>query len=149
MNMQQIQNSYKSVQHTIGKYWLWLSLGILLFVAALAVNDANRTTVTLPVTGSSAQAQTVPDAAAQGVADYLRAHSSPSAQAVPDAAVQSVADYLQLHSSPSAQAVPEAEVQSVADYLRLHSNDLNTAVITDPAAKSVMDYLRAHGYEVP
>jgi hypothetical protein len=96
---------------------------IVLSIAALATKDVNRRTAIIPNTsGSPFTAQSVPEAGAQGLAAYLRAHSSPSAQAVPDAAVQGVTGYLQAHSM--------------------------SPLITDPAAKSVMDYLRAHGYGV-
>jgi hypothetical protein len=123
MKTQQLQNTSKNVQGTIGNYWLWLGFGLLLIVAALAIQNVSRTKMSVPVTGSSSQPQSVPDAAARGVADYIRAHSNPSAQAVPEASVQSVADYLQMHSSRSAQAVPDAAVQSVTDYIRLHSSE--------------------------
>jgi hypothetical protein len=77
---------------------------------------------TMPVTRSLVQAQTVPDAAAQGVANYLRAHSA----------------------NLPATTVIDPAAQSVLDYINLHSND-KPAIITDPAAQSVMDYLKAHG----
>jgi hypothetical protein len=101
-------------------------IAIALLVAALAIKDVSRRTAIMPNTGGSLfTAQSVPEAGAQGVADYIRAHSSPSAQAVLDASTQGVATYLKAHSSPSTQAVPETEVQSVADYIRLHSDDLS------------------------
>jgi hypothetical protein len=120
MNTQQNQNASTNV---LGTIWFWLGLGILLFVAALAINTVSRKEAVVPVTGSSSQSQSVPDAAAQGVAGYIEAHSGPSAQAVPDAAAQGIAGYLQAHG--------------------------NGPLITDPAQKGVMDYLRAHGIEVP
>ena len=122
MKTQQLQNPSKNVQRTIGNLGLWLGLAFLVFVAALAIQNVSRRAAIIPNTGSFILAQTVPEAAAQGVTDYIRAHSD-----------------------PSAQAVPEAGVQSVADYLRLHSADLPAAVITDPAVQSVMGYLEAHG----
>jgi hypothetical protein len=124
MKTQQIQNTFKNVQRTTGSLWFWLGLGILLFVAAMTINDLARHTTIIPDTGSPFKAQSVPE---EGV--------------------QSVTDYLRVHSVPSAQAVPEAAVQSVNDYIRLHSNELSTALITDPAAQSVMDYLKAHGIQ--
>jgi hypothetical protein len=125
MNTQQIQNTSRNVQRTIGNLGLWLGLGLLLIVAARAINDASRRAAIIPNTGSPFKAQSVPEAGAQGVAGYLQAHRVPYAQTVPDAAVQSVTDYLQMHSSPSAQTVPDASVQSVMNYIRLHSNDLS------------------------
>jgi hypothetical protein len=72
---------------------------IALFVAALAIKDVSRHTAIIPNTsGSPFTAQSVPEAGAQGVAAYIRAHSSPRAQAVPEAEAQSVANYIRLHS---------------------------------------------------
>jgi len=99
MNTQQIQNTFKNVQRTIGSLWLWLGIGILFLIAALAVNNARRPAVMLPITGSPVKAQTVPEAGAQGVAGYLQAHRVPYAQTVPDAAVQSVMNYIRLHGN--------------------------------------------------
>ena len=126
MNTQQIQGTLKNAKSTAGNVWLWLGLGLLLIVAALAIQNISRraTTASIPETGSPFQDQSVPDAASQGVANYINAHSS-----------------------PFAQSVPEAGVQSVADYIRLHSNDLPEPAITDPAVQSVMDYLKAHGIQ--
>jgi len=125
MNTQQIQSTLKNAQRTAGNVWLWLGLGLLLIVATLAVQNITRraTTATIPNTGAGAPAQP---------------------QSVPEAAVQGVADYINAHSGPFAQSVPDAGVQSVTDYIRLHSNDTSTPSITDPAMQSVMDYLKAH-----
>ena len=123
MNTQQTQKTSLNSQLSIGTYWVWLGLGILIIVAALAIALSHRTEITVPVTGSPSQPQSVPDAAVQGVAGYIEAHSGPSAQSVPEAAAQGVAGYLQAHGTG--------------------------LIITDPAQKSVMDYLRAHGVEVP
>jgi hypothetical protein len=123
MNTRQTQKTSLNSQLSIGTYWLWLGLGILIIVAALAIALSHRTEITVPVTGSPSQPQSVPDAAVQGVAGYIEAHSGPSAQSVPEAAAQGVAGYLQAHGTG--------------------------LIITDPAQKSVMDYLRAHGVEVP
>jgi len=80
---------------------------IALFVAALAMKDVSRRTAIIPNTGGSPfTAQSVPEADAQGVAAYIRAHSGPSAQAVPDASTQSVAAYIHLHSNASQVPVP-------------------------------------------
>jgi hypothetical protein len=152
MNTQQIQNTLKNAKSTGGNIGLWLGLGLLLIVAALAIQNVSRrvTIASIPNTGAGApavQVQSVPDASAQGVTNYINAHSGPSAQSVPEAGVQGVAGYINAHSNPSVQSVPDASVQSVADYLRLHSNDLGTTVITDPAVQSVMDYLKAHGLQ--
>ena len=173
MNKQQIQNRLKTFQFGSGRQWLWLGFGLLLVVAALAINNASRPAPTAKNAASPiGMAQSVPEAAAQGVADYIAAHSDSSAQTVPDASAQSVANYLQAHGVPFAQTVPEASVQSVTDYLRihntgnfisqsvpeaavqsvtdyirLHANDMSTALITDPAATSEMDYLKAHGVQ--
>jgi hypothetical protein len=115
-----------NIQRIIGNFWFWLGFSLLLIVTVLAVQNVSRRaeTATIPETGAPAAAQSVPEAAVQGVTDYLKAHSNPSGQAVPD-----------------------ASVQSVADYLRLHSADQPPAAITDPAVKSVMDYLKAHGIQ--
>ncbi len=99
MKTQQIQNTLKGVQRTTGNLGWWLGLGILLFGAALALNNVSRTAATIPNTGSPSQVQTVPDASMQSVANYLQVHSIPYAQTVPDAAVQSVMDYIRLHSN--------------------------------------------------
>jgi len=123
MNTQQTQKTSLNSQLSIGTYWLWLGLGTLIIVAALAIALSHRTEITVPVTGSPSRPQSVPDAAVQGVAGYIEAHSGPSVQTVPDAAEQGVAGYLQAHGTG--------------------------LIITDPAQKSVMDYLRAHGIEVP
>ena len=123
MTTQQNQKELHSTQLTIGNIWFWLGIVLLLFAAALVINAVNRTEVTVPGTGSSAQPQSVPDAAVQGVAGYIEAHSGPSVQTVPDAAEQGVAGYLQAHGTG--------------------------LIITVPAQKSVMDYLRAHGNDVP
>jgi len=123
MNTQQTQKTSLNSHLSIGTYWLWLGLGILIIVAALAIALSHRTEITVPVTGSPSRPQSVPDAAVQGVAGYIEAHSGPSAQSVPEAAAQGVAGYLQAHGTG--------------------------LIITDPAQKSVMDYLRAHGVEVP
>lgn len=117
------QMNQKALANVFGNIWFWLGIGILLFVAALAINNFSRKEVSIPLTGSSSRPQSVPDAAAQGVAGYIEAHSGPSVQVGPEAAVQGVAGYLQAHDTGS--------------------------IITDPAQKSVMDYLRAHGNEVP
>lgn len=85
MNMQQIQKAYMNVQHTIGNLWLWLGLGILLFVTALAINNVSRRAMIVPNTGSPVQAQSVPEAGVQSVTDYISVHSNPSAQVVPEA----------------------------------------------------------------
>ena len=130
MNTQQIQNTFKNVQRTIGSLWLWVGLGLLLFIAALAIQDVSRRATIIPITGA-------PEAAV---------NSNSSAQTVPEAGVQGVNDYILAHSNSSAQAMPEADVQSVADYIRLHNATL-PAVSTDPAVKSVMDYLKAHGIQ--
>lgn len=83
----------------------------LMAVIALTIHEALATSAVVqadrkydqivPVTGSTFKAQSVPDAAAQGVIDYIGAHSNPSVQAVPEAAVQSVTDYIRLHSDLS------------------------------------------------
>ena len=100
MNTQQFQNTIKNVQRTTGSFWLWLGLGILLFVATLAIQYVSRRAAIIPNTGASLfTAQSVPEAGAQGVADYIRAHSNPSAQAVPETGMQSVMDYIRLHSN--------------------------------------------------
>ena len=113
MNTQQIQNAFKNVQHTIGNLWLWLGIGILLFVAALAIQNVSRraTIASIPNTGAGA-----PEAAV---------NSNSSAQTVPEAGVQGVNDYILAHRNSSAQAVPDASVQSVTDYIRLHSDNLS------------------------
>ncbi|MEP6895039.1 MAG: hypothetical protein ABI986_05475 [Chloroflexota bacterium] len=119
MNKQQIQ-------HVLGNLWFWLGISLLLIVAMLAIqNISQRKAATLiPNTGAAApaiQAQSVPEAGVQGVANYIDAHNSnSSAQAVPEAAVQSVTDYLKAHGGNQAQSVPEAAVQSVMDYLHAH-----------------------------
>jgi hypothetical protein len=115
-------------QNPLKNLWFWLAASILLIVVTLAIQDVSRraTTASIPDTGAGApagQAQSVPEAGVQGVADYIEAHSGPSAQTVPDAAAQGVAGYLQAHGT--------------------------RPIITDPAQKGVMDYLRAHGIEVP
>ena len=117
------QKNRKAFTNALGSLWFWLGIGLLLIVAALAISNISRNDVIVPATGSSSQPQSVPDAAAQGVAGYIEAHDDPSAQAAPEAAAQGVADYLQAHSLGP--------------------------LITDPAQKSVMDYLRTHGSEVP
>jgi len=118
MNKQQIQR-------VLGNLWFWLGISLLLIVAVLAIQNVSqrKAAALIPNTGAGAavQAQTVPDASAQGVANYINAHNSgSSAQAVPDASVQSVSDYLNAHSGTQGQAVPEAAVQGVMDYLRAH-----------------------------
>ena len=148
MKTTQVRNSSRNVQSTTGNLALWLGLGILLFVSALAINNVSRPVATIPNTGSPFKAQSVPEAGAQGVAGYLQAHSVPYAQIVPEAAVQSVADYLRVHGANlPAVTTTDPAAQSVLDYIRLHSNDRSTILITDPAAKSVMDYLKAHGMQ--
>jgi hypothetical protein len=122
-NLMNTQKNQKASTSVFGTIWFWLGLGVLLLVAALAINEVSRTEVSVPVTGSSSQPQSVPDAAAQGIAGYIEAHSGPSTQTVPDASAQGIASYLQAHSPGS--------------------------LITDPAQKGVMDYLRAHGAAVP
>ena len=100
MNAQQIRNTFKNVQRTTGSLWLWLGLGIVLFVAVVAIQNVSRGGTIIPETGgSSFTAQSAPEASAQGVAAYIRAHSNASAQAVPEAGVQSVTDYIRLHSN--------------------------------------------------
>ena len=123
MKTQQLQNTSRNVQRTIGNLGLWLGLVLLLIVAALAINDASRRARSVTNVASPIQAQAVPEAAVQSVTDYIGVHSNPSAQTVPDASVQSVADYLQMHRSRSAQTVPDAAVQSVTDYIRLHNSE--------------------------
>ena len=79
-----------------------IALTIHKALATSAVVQADRTyDQIVPVTGSTFKAQSVPDAAAQGVTDYVRAHSNLSVQAVPEAVVQSVTDYIRLHSDLS------------------------------------------------
>jgi hypothetical protein len=112
MKTQQIQNTFKNVQRTTGSLWFWLVLGILLFVAAMTLNDLARHTTIIPNTGSPFKAQSVPE---EGV------HSVPSAQAVPEAAVQSVNDYIRLHSNELSTAlITDPAAQSVMDYLKAH-----------------------------
>ena len=120
MNTQQTR---KAFTNALGNLWPWLGIGLLLVAATLAISNISRPEVRDPAAGLSSQPQSVPDAAAQGVAGYIEAHSGPSVQTVPDAAEQGVAGYLQAHGTG--------------------------LIITDPAQKSVMDYLRAHGIEVP
>lgn len=119
MNKQQIQR-------VIGNLWFWLGISLVLFVAVLAIQNVSqrKAAMLIPNTGAGApviQAQSVPDAGVQGVANYIDAHNSnSSAQAVPEAAVQSITDYLNTHASNQAQSVPEAAVQGVMDYLKAH-----------------------------
>jgi hypothetical protein len=125
MNTQQIQSTLMNAQRTAGNVWLWLGLGLLLIVAALASQNISRraTIASIPNTGAGApavQAQSVPDASAQGVTNYINAHSGPSAQSVPEAGVQGVAGYINAHSDSSAQTAPDPAVQSVMDYLEAH-----------------------------
>ena len=99
---------------------------VLVAMGMLAIQGLSRPAKIITNVGAAPlKAQSVAEAGAQGIADYVRAHSSSSVQVVPEASVQSVADYVQAHSNPSAQVVPDASVQSVADYIRLHSNDLS------------------------
>ena len=143
-----IHKTHMKPQHTIGEYWLWLSLGVVLIVATLVayqnINQRKEATTILNTT-TVPIAQSVPDAASQGIANYIRAHSNPYVQAVPNAADQGVTNYLQVHRMPSAQIVADPAVQSVMDYIRLHG--MAEPIITDPAVKSVMDYLKAHGIQ--
>ena len=72
----------------------------LVAVGTLAIQDVSRPATITPNTGDTPhKAQSVPEAGAQGIANYVRAHSNSSAQVVPDASVQSVADYIRLHSN--------------------------------------------------
>jgi hypothetical protein len=148
MKTQKLQNTSRNVQRTTGNLGLWLGLGVLLLVAALAIQTVSRQAAIIPDTGSPSRAQSVPEAGVQSVTDYLRVHSSSPAQAVPEAGVQSVADYLRVHNITLPEATTtDPAAQSVLDYIRLHSNDPSTILITDPAARSVMDYLKAHGIQ--
>lgn len=142
MNKQHIQKGHLKAHHTIGDYWLWLSAGILLVMVLAAVVAINLRT---PVSANPSliKAQSVPDAASQGIAGYILAHSDLSAQSVPDASAQGVQGYLQAHSMPSPQTVPDAAAQGVTGYLRAHA----VGYLTDPEVKSVMDYLKAHGIQ--
>jgi hypothetical protein len=73
---------------------------VLVAVGARAIQGVSRPVTIIPNTGDAPlEAQSVPEAGAQGVAHYVRAHSNPSAQVVLDASVQSVADYIRLHSN--------------------------------------------------
>jgi hypothetical protein len=141
-----IHKTHMKPHHTIVDHWIWLVVGIVLIIAALVVfdnlgNRATSSTNTIP----PVHVQSVPDAASQGVAGYILAHSDPYAQSVPDASAQGLENYLRAHSMPYAQTVPDPAVQSALDYLRLHA--VNESLITDPAAQSVMDYLKAHGIQ--
>jgi len=147
MNKSHLQTHH--VHHTIENIWLWMGIGVLILVSALLFNSAAHNPLLIPDTGApvAAQnmlAQTVPEAAGQGVAGYIAAHSISSGQSVPEAAVQGVAGYLRGHEM-TAQAVPETGVQSVLEYLRLHSS--KPAGSVDPAVQSVMNYLKAHGVQ--
>ena len=145
MNPQQLQSGSKRIAYAARPGGRWLSVGLgLAAVAAIAIaiyvaaQPAARPPVadnpSLPV------AQSVPDAAVQGVNDYLRAHSAGQAaasqgQAAPDANAQAVLDYLRAHEAGQAaaspgQAVPDANVQAVLDYLRAHGASLQRQ---DPA----------------
>jgi len=148
MNKQQAQNTYKNGQPATGKLGFLLGIGLILFITALTINYVSHRTLSIPNTGSSIQAQSVPEAGVQGVADYINAHkSNSSAQAVPEAAVQSVTDYLSAHSDYQAQAVPEAAVQGVTDYLQAHNNTSKAQSVPEAAVQGVLDYLKAHGFK--
>ena len=110
----------KNIQRIIGNLWVWLGIGILLLVATLAIRDVSRQAAIVPNTGGPVQAQTVPEAGAQGVSNYINAHGNSSAQSVPEAGAQGVLSYINAHSNP---------------------------LITEPAAQSVMDYLKVHGIQ--
>jgi len=125
--------------------WLWLGLGIIMIVAALAVyfSAVPRSEQPQPALRPAVAV----DPAAQGVNGYLRAHASVGQVVAIDPATQSVSDYLRAHAylnlglvAPALAVDPAA--QSVSNYLRAHR--VEPTARRDPATQSVMDYLRAH-----
>ena len=105
MNATQHPVSHRATPHRLTPQILWAALSVAV-VAALAVTAITQF-APAPKPAPAPLGQTVPDAASQGVASYLRAHRvSPAAnapgvtiriQVVPDAASQGVSGYLRAH----------------------------------------------------
>ena len=148
MNAKQIGISSKNGNSKSG----WLVGGVLMVAAALAITFALRSAPAKPAAEPPSVAQSVPNAAAQGVLGYIAAHEGNSANAiqpVPDAAAQGVAGYIAAHTSNSAiQSVPDASTQGILSYLQAHAGQSSgTQTVPDAATQGVLDYLRAHGVQ--
>ena len=137
----------KAFRSTLAGNVLWGSIGLTL-ASALAITVATQFSPVPVVANLPVYAQSVPDAASQGVAGYLRAHgagSTNTAQSVPDANTQSVLAYLDAHRSAAPQTVPDAASQGVTGYLTAHGAGALGQLVPDAATQGVLDYLRAHG----
>ncbi len=146
MNANQHHISSKRIGSTMTMWPVWAGLSLIL-IAALAITVATQLAPAPSAAQPVIRVQTVPDAAAQGVANYLRAHEYASritGQVVPDAASQGVAGYVGAHALPSAQLVPDAAAQGVNNYLRAHSSNVLAQAVPDAATQGVLGYLGAH-----
>jgi putative exporter of polyketide antibiotics len=114
-----------NLRHALRRYALWLSVSLVLVMAAFAVYRAvSMPVVGIPATSSTAQAMPA-NPAQQAVLDYLRAHSS-------DQPIQ----------APTATFAPAQ--QSVMNYLHAHERLDQPAPFWNQAVQAVRDYLRAH-----
>ena len=121
-----MSQSLTNLRLALRRYAWWLSLSLVLVVAAFAAYRAVSMPVTsAPVVSSTPQTMSV-NPVQQGVFDYLWAHSRNQPTQAPtatlDPAQQSVMSYLHAHNrvDPSPTFWDQA-AQAVRDYLRAHS----------------------------
>ena len=115
-----------NLRQALRRYAWWLSLSLVLLVAAFAAYRS----ISIPATSApvaSSTAQTMPvNPAQQAVRDYLRAHSSDQPIQAPapplDPAQQSVMNYVNAHNRvDQAPASWDQAAQAVRDYLWAHT----------------------------
>ena len=120
-----MSQSLTNLRHALRRYAWWLSLSLVLVVAALAVYRS----VSMPVASAPIASSTPPtmsvNPAQQAVFDYLWAHKSN-----------------QPIQAPAATLDPAQ--QSVMNYLHAHDHVDRSPAFWDQAAQAVRDYLRAH-----
>jgi hypothetical protein len=147
MTAKQLNNVSKNIGRTTSQRVWWLGASLAM-IAALAVAIAIHYAPEPKAAEPAVRAQTVPNAADQGVMNYLRAHGfGATNQSVPSAADQGVTSYLRAHGvGTTVQTVPDPNVQSVMDYLRAHGagQSVQSQAALDAPAQDEAAYLRSH-----
>jgi putative exporter of polyketide antibiotics len=114
-----------NLRQALRRYAWWLSLSLVLVMAALAAYRSISMPAAAAAVASSAPQTISVNPAQQGVFDYLWAHSC-------NQPIQATA------------AALDPAQQSVMDYLHAHDRVDRPPAFWDQAAQAVRDYLRAH-----